>query len=1068
MSRSRQPFAHVVIRASAGTGKTFQLTNRFLRLLLAGEAPDEILATTFTRKAAGEILDRLLVRLAGAAHDRAQLVQLARDLESPALDRRRCLDLLSGLLRQLHRLRVGTLDSFFLQMARSFGLELGLPPAWQIVDDLEADLLREEAVRSVLHAEATSDLARLVHLLSKGEAARSVRQQIAELVKDLYAVYLEAPASAWSCLPRWKPLAADALQAAAEALAHAPCPDHKQFQRARDDLVRYVEEEDWESLLRNGLIGKIVQEEETYCRNPIPKPMREACQRLVRHARAMVLGRIANQTEATRRLLERFDAAYQRLRMVRRALRFEDVARALTDPSVATRLHEIAYRLDAHVNHLLLDEFQDTAPLQWRVLRPFAQRIVNNGRSGSVFCVGDVKQAIYGWRGGVAEIFDTLDAELGGLHAQSLDTSYRSSPVVIDTVNRVFGNLVGNAALEGHAEAARRWAARFSPHATAKRDLPGCCRLVAAPRADQGQPQKIVTWQFAVERIRQLHAEAPERSIGVLVRRNEAVGWLIRRLRQLKIEASEEGGNPLIDSPAVQWVVSLLRLADHPGHSAARFHVAHSPLGPLVGLADFRDEQAAVALSRRLRSQLMEVGYGPTLYQWARHLAPHCDARELSRLLQLAEMGYSYESRATTRVDDFVRVVEQQRVETPRRAAVRVMNIHQAKGLEFDLVVLPELDVPLTGQTPQLVVARPQPAEPICHVLRYVSHDLWPLLPKPLQQMFQTHQQRVVEESLCLLYVGLTRARHAVEMIVAPSARNEKKIPATFAGVLRAALTSAGRLEPEAIGYLHGDPDWHRLRVTTRPAEAPVAAASPAIPPAPPTPTTIRLAPSTGRLSRGLDRRSPSQLEGGARVELAQHLRLEGAEAAQRGTILHAWFEQIEWLDQGEPADAALLSTAVALALAESERALLVEQFRSALRRPAIRELLTLATFQRPAPPGSCSAVHARADLDQPRWQVWRELPFALREDDVIVSGRIDRLVVLYDGMRPIGAEVVDFKTDAIPADDPAALQARTDFYRPQLDAYRRAAANLTDLKIEKVSARLVFTEPGVIASVGP
>ena len=69
----------------------------------------------------------------------------------------------------------------------------------------------------------------------------------------------------------------------------------------------------------------------------------------------------------------------------------------------------MAYRLDARVAHLLLDEFQDTSPPQWRVLRPFARQVVDGGRRQSFFCVGDVKQAIYGWRGGVAEIFEAID-----------------------------------------------------------------------------------------------------------------------------------------------------------------------------------------------------------------------------------------------------------------------------------------------------------------------------------------------------------------------------------------------------------------------------------------------------------------------------------------------------------------------------------------------------------------------------------------------------------------------------------------------------------------------------------
>ena len=97
---------------------------------------------------------------------------------------------------------------------------------------------------------------------------------------------------------------------------------------------------------------------------------------LVDHAKAELLGQIANQTEATRRLLDHFDAVYRELKLPRRALRFEDVTRLVGDAGVGQRLEEVVYRLDAQVLHLLLDEFQDTSPPQWRVLRPFARRVV--------------------------------------------------------------------------------------------------------------------------------------------------------------------------------------------------------------------------------------------------------------------------------------------------------------------------------------------------------------------------------------------------------------------------------------------------------------------------------------------------------------------------------------------------------------------------------------------------------------------------------------------------------------------------------------------------------------------
>src|SRR5436189_431984 len=135
MSRTA-PFPHVVIRASAGTGKTYQLAVRFIGLLAAGARPDEILATTFTRKAAGEILDRVLYWLAQAAAGDAEREKLARAIEVKSLSREKCRELLIAMVRRLHALRMGTLDSYFLQFAVSFGKELGLSTGLSICAEL--------------------------------------------------------------------------------------------------------------------------------------------------------------------------------------------------------------------------------------------------------------------------------------------------------------------------------------------------------------------------------------------------------------------------------------------------------------------------------------------------------------------------------------------------------------------------------------------------------------------------------------------------------------------------------------------------------------------------------------------------------------------------------------------------------------------------------------------------------------------------------------------------------------------------------------------------------------------
>src|SRR6185369_15894541 len=115
--RGMKATRHLLLRASAGTGKTHQLSNRYLALLLGGADPETILATTFTRKAAHEILERILERLADGARGKPELAGLEAEIgRVPTAEE--CLDHLARLLRGMDRLRVGTIDAFFAQLAR--------------------------------------------------------------------------------------------------------------------------------------------------------------------------------------------------------------------------------------------------------------------------------------------------------------------------------------------------------------------------------------------------------------------------------------------------------------------------------------------------------------------------------------------------------------------------------------------------------------------------------------------------------------------------------------------------------------------------------------------------------------------------------------------------------------------------------------------------------------------------------------------------------------------------------------------------------------------------------------
>ena len=1089
---------HELIRASAGAGKTYELTNRYLRLLQIGQQPDEILASTFTRKAAGEILGRVPLRLAQAVLDDGALAELQNALGDDSLGRDQCLTMLAGITRSLHRLRIGTLDSFFAHLAGAFALEFGLPPRWRIAEDHEDAALRTRAIDEVLDDEDPGSLSTLVHALTRGQTTRSLDREVREKVNTLYTLYRESSRDAWHCLRRLRELGEVQLAEAIQTLSQVPLPEHKGWQKNHAKDLEAAEAGEWSAFVKGGIAAKVTARNLSYHGKPIDEDVRAAYQPLIDHARAVQLNLLAKQTEATYQLLDKFHTRYRRLKSQTRALRFDDITFQLAGhtlllppdgipgSSATPAPDHLAFRLDGHLHHLLLDEFQDTSLAQWSVIRPFAKRITKSESNESFFCVGDTKQAIYGWRGGVAAIFDAVTDELKDVRQRPLDTSWRSSPHVIDAVNQVFQNLGRHNNLGDLADAVTDWQEQFNEHQTAgpKKSLNGyaCLQAARTARENETEPQAEITLRFAAEQVARWQQRAPGFEIGVLVRRNDAVRRLIYELRELGIEASEEGGSSLDDSAAVRLVLSLVQLADHPGDLVARYHVATSPLAeaaceetrhsPDAGLLDRetglpavtpfagkRGDAAAGHLARRVRRRLLDDGYGPTLYSLARQLAPSCNRRELRRLEKLIGLAYQFDDAATSRPRDFVAFVDAAKVRDPVAADVRVMTVHQAKGLEFDMVVLADLEGRLIGQHGDLVIGRPSPTEPIDRVCRRCGRELQQLMSPTWQRLFREADDQEVTESLCVLYVATTRAVHALHMIVAPSADNERSLHKTFGGVLRAALTDGQKLEPEQFAYETGDRQWFtNPGVERERSEAEVATKAESL-----APLEVKLAAPARRRWRGLERVSPSGLEGGTHVRLSDARGADRAAAMARGTLIHAWFEQIEWLDEGPPSDDRLREVAVALgdlALSQEDIGRLLAEFHDMLARPLVASVLRRDNYY-----PQIEAALAKSDRNV-QLRVENERPIAVRDADRLLVGNIDRLITVFQNNKAIAADIIDFKTDSIPPEDAKALGAKSMFYQPQVHAYRKAVCGTMRIPEQNINARLIFVHTGKVVRI--
>lgn len=1042
---------HQRILASAGSGKTYQLVVRYLRIVDTLRRPDGILASTFTRAAAGEIRGRILMRLANAADNATERKKLGVELGHDGLSREDVLNRLILLARSIHRMNIRTLDSFFASIVRAFALELRVPPGAQVLDEVQAAALRAEAIRRVLDEADADQLVELLRLITQGRSERGVHRTIDREVSELYSVFRETTPDAWEVIrERAGRLDPRALVGAIQRLEAVKIDGKRWNNGLRSDCAQ-ARAWRWEEFVKGGIAGKITCGDETYYSQPIPADMLAAYRPLVDHAIAELIHRAREQTLATRDLLARFDRHHDAVKREHNAITFSDLAvilnRAQMSPDFEAAYHDLCYRLDAQLEHMLLDEFQDTSVPQWRVLEPLARELVSDETTGrSFFCVGDVKQSIYGWRSGEPEILEQLPTLLFGAGGESamrdapLDKSWRSSPVVIEAVNHVFTSLHANEALGDAPNAADAWSAGFVPHTTEKSDLPGRVELhlvdVGSGNKADREKRRI---PYAADFIADLHRRAPHRTIGVITRRNAVVQRLMFALgptgRNLPIGG--RGGGPLTDSPVVNAILDLLQLAEHPDDTAAAFHLAHTPLGEVIGLSNHRAVARRHALAHEVRDRLLREGFASTIGAWVEAIAPFTSAYELRRALQLVELAGTWDESGDWRATGFIELVEAQSVSDSRPAPVQIMTVHQSKGLEFDLVVLPDLEDELLRSRAPVVYTRDGVTGPINRVCRWMRADLRAIVPE-VQPLFEAHEARVVRESLCVLYVAMTRARQGLFMLAnapgtTPTGRPSTAGNKAMSGLLRNAL-AAGAREPGLV-YEVGSADW---------LDAPAKETEPdTVAPSPNRSVAIPASASIDRLRRA---KPPSAHD---QARLRDRLKPANRPALQRGTAMHVLSEQVEWLEDFTASDAALeapLRRALPMTTA-AWRAEQISRFRSALAAPSIRAALS------------------RGDRPTDRVLVERELPFARQTAEGVQTGAIDRVVVesSADGETVRSVEILDFKTDRF---EPERRDDLARHYRPQLRAYAEAIAGRFGVAAATIRTRLVFVESGDVVEV--
>ncbi len=417
---------NLAYEASAGSGKTFMLVVRYLSLLFKGAEPSKILALTFTNKAAREMGERVVVTLE-ELESRGELAEIAKVTQlSEAY-------LLQNRQRVLNEFlnshsKIMTIDSFFTQILRKFSLYASLMPdfttfATQHELKLMSRFLKEVSVAGKrntlinLSLESNKRLGDIFHLL---DAFYVKKEELAHLVFTPQSLQIHEENAM---------LAFEGLKKIVTSC-----------KSASSTVLKAVQAENFAALQAKSWLGRESLNYRTFSKCFTPE-MDSYLQAIQNAVKAYNRAKEQNFFYGLHELLDIYVKSKKALYMEDSELSFSDVTSLVY--SILHRINDsefLYFRLDAQIEHMLLDEFQDTSILQYEILRPLISEITSgNGifEDGSFFFVGDVKQSIYRFRGGVSALF----GEVVKQNATSVDkllTNYRSQKEVIEFVNRAF------------------------------------------------------------------------------------------------------------------------------------------------------------------------------------------------------------------------------------------------------------------------------------------------------------------------------------------------------------------------------------------------------------------------------------------------------------------------------------------------------------------------------------------------------------------------------------------------------------------------------------------------------
>ncbi len=1091
------------VAANAGAGKTYVLAQRVINLLLKGAQPEKILCITFTKAAAANMAKQVFDRLAHwTTLDDAKLDEAIHDHSRMTPDaplRARARRLFARALETPGGLKVQTIHAFCTQLLHQFPFEANVAARFSVLDDAEQSQLLERLTLAVLldgAAAPDSRLGRALAFAMTAAADRTFRDVIREAIgqRDAVTRWVESAGSVDAAIaglsarlgvdPSDELEKIEAAYFSGEIIAPSEWPglaavldlgnksDREQAERFRKLATLSGSELVDEYLdifctsgartARKSIVTRAI--DDAALKGRLTAEQQRVCVVLQRARAAICRDRSAALLTVTDEVLRRYRAEKQR----RGLLDYDDLidkALALLTNCDAAWVH---YKLDLGIDHVLVDEAQDTSAKQWTIVRLLTAEFTAGAGARSVtrtiFAVGDEKQSIYSFQNAAPKEFAEMLRYFKTAHDNSgqefvvskFEHSFRSGPSVLGAVDEVFKR----------AEIARSVTSDldgFPPHIALPGAPPSVVEIWDAEQPDERR--EIEGWDAPFDTVSETSprvklarriARAVRRAVDggrarygdvlILVRqRGELFEAIIRALKNQHVQVA--GADRLVLTEHIA-VMDLMALADAlllPQDDLALATVLRSPLfgfadedlfaiawdrgraslrtalhrkageRPIFAAAAARLEELAAAARREtpfaFYAQLL--GAGGARARFLARLGPEAN----DALDEFVNVAFDYERRETPSLQGFLTWLRDARAEVKRdmeiaRDEVRVMTVHGAKGLEAPIVILADTITPPGGPMPPRLLQLDDGAMVWAGRKDDDPGDVAVVRGAVLSEAEHEYRR--------LLYVAMTRAADTLIICGADGLRTRPK--GCWYNLVREALDSMlveeaeddekvfryRRLSTEDAGHQEQSVVNGKIEQVVLPSWLRRAAAVPPRRRAPLSPSTV------------FDEEGGGVVRSGGSAADRQR-------ALARGRLVHRLLQSLPDISSERRQDAAERYLAKAAAdLAAAERVEIVRQ---------VLAILDQASFARLFAAGS-----------RPELPIVGHIPGAGGER-ISVSGQVDRLAVSDDAVL-----IADYKSDrAVPSD-----LEEVESYVAQLGLYRAVLSRLYPGK--PVRAALVFT----------